>query len=143
MNWLQTFNAKVDLSQSQYYFVIQDTTTGYVGLPTAKDQVPLGILTNVPSGAAEIGPSLADSSYNTTLSWTTSYEQISPVICLAGVTELAVDGAYPIGQLYMARGDGTYNGIGTATDGTVVVARGLQASSTAGDVIAVLLSPII
>jgi hypothetical protein len=135
----QTFNAKQDLSQSQYLFLIQDSTSGFVGLPTAPHQTPIGILTNVPSGVAN-GASVADSSYNTSLNWTTSVEQISPVVCLKGETILQVDAAYPIGTYLMARGDGTYNGFGTQFDGTGnFSARMLSASYSSGDQIEVIL----
>ncbi len=146
-NQIDTFNAKTDLSQAQYLAVVRDTTTGFVSLPTAKHQIPVGIIVNQPSGVAEIGPTLADSSYNTNLNWTTTFEQISPVVCVGGICEMAVDAAYGIGQILMARGDGTYNGYGTAWDssanGTGVFTLYKNPSSVPGDVVTVSFSNII
>jgi len=135
----QTFNAKTDLSTSQYLFVVLDSTTGYVSLPTAVDQFAIGILTNVPSGSAN-SASVVDSTYSSSLKWTTGFEQISPVVCVAGETIVQVDAAYAVGTVLMPRGDGTMNGFGTLWDGTHCGrAKTLSASSVAGDQVEVLM----
>lgn len=115
-----SFETNGDLSANQFCFVALDSTARVT--PCASATVALGILENSPSAA--------------------SSGQYAATVAIDGVTRLCVGGAYAIGQMLVPTNNSDGTGIGWAADGTAVKyvrAMQLQASTAAGDVVAVKL----
>ena len=118
-----TAPSAVDLSQSQFCFVSLNSSgdASYCGNTT----IPRGILLNQPS----TGTFATNSQYQ-------------PSICYAGVTRLAVGGAYPIGTYFVPGTlDGTYGyGFAVADASSTqacIRAWSTQASTAAYDIVTV------
>jgi len=111
-----TKKAAADLSALRYR-LMKYSAADTVNKATAASDTPCGILTNKPDAAGK--------------------EAVVWLIADGGQCLLEVDGTTPIAVGDNLTSDSVGRGIKTTTDNEVISARALEASSAAGDVIAV------
>ena len=121
-----SFPLAADLSNNQFCFVKLDSTGQAVAC--GKGSYAIGILTNQPSAGVTAG-------YNA---------QVQASVAVDGITRLAVTGAYSVGQTLVPNttsdGTGWGSSVSDSTSNYAFVrAIAMQASTAAGDVIAVKL----